>query len=170
MSRAPILARAVRPAAPAPARAFTFIEIMIVVVVIGIIAAVVVPRFGNVSDQARTTALQSVLGGVRASISAYRTRTVITGAAQYPSLAQLTTPGTVVESDIEPNPFTGVRGVRAVTAAQAAARAVGSTAQYGWNYYVDNTTTPPQAIFYANSTTATTATNSSGAVQAANQL
>jgi len=150
--------------------AFTFVEVMVVVVLIGIIAAIVVPRFGTVTEQAKTTALQSIVGGVRASISSYRTKSVITGAAVYPTFAQLTTPGTVVEHDIEPNPFTGVKAVRAVTAVQAAARAVSNPDQYGWNYYVDNATTPPQAVFYANSLDETTAASSAGIVQSANQL
>ncbi len=151
-------------------RAFTFVELMVVVVVIGIIAAIVVPRFGNVTDEAKTAALKSVAGGVRASIAAYRTRSVIAGAASYPTLAQLTTPGTVVENTVDANPFTGVTGVQAVSAAQAGARAVINPGQYGWNYHVDNSSTPPQAIFYANSDAATTATGSGGAVLTANQL
>ena len=161
----------VLPARPrSPRSAFTFVEVMVVVVLIGIIAAIVIPRFGNVTDEARTSALQSIVGGVRASISSYRTSSVISGAASYPTLAQLTTPGTVVETALEVNPFTNVGGVHAVTQAQAAARAVINPTQYGWNYYVDNSTSPPQAIFYANCTDVTTQTNSSGSALTANQL
>jgi len=158
--------------APRPTfrRAFTFVEIMVVVVLIGIIAAIVVPRFGNITDEARTSALKSVAGGARASIAAYRTRSVISGAALYPTPAQFTTPGAVIEGPIDANPFTGVGGVQTVSAAQAAARAVLNPTQYGWNYFVDNTSVPPQAIFYANSDAATTATGSGGTVLTANQL
>ena len=151
-------------------RAFTFIEVAVVIIIIGILAAMVIPRFGNVTDEARTASLQGTLGSVRSAIAGFRTARILAGGSPYPTLVELTTNGTVLEQEIPANPFTGVRGVQSVSAAQAAARAVASPTQYGWNYYVDNSATPPAAVFYPNCTTETTVTNAAGAASGANTL
>lgn len=152
------------------ARAFTFVEVMIVVVVISILAAVVIPRFGGVSQQAKAAATESSLGGVRASIAAYRTKQVLAGLPPFPSVAQLTATGTVVQNEFPVNPFTGVGGVQTVTQAQAQARTVSNPSQFGWNYYVDNAATPPVAIFYANSTDETDVPDGAHGYKTANRL
>ena len=151
-------------------RAFTFIEIAVVIVIIGILAAMVIPRFGNVTDEARTASLQGTLGSVRSAIAGFRTARILAGGNPYPTLAELTAAGTVLEQDLPANPFSGVRGVQAVSAAQAAARTVLSPTQYGWNYYVDNAASPPAAIFYANDAHTTTATDAAGHATDANAL
>lgn len=152
------------------ARAFSLLEVMIVVIVIGILAAVVVPRFAGATDEARTASAQAVLGGVRASIASFRTRAVIAGDDPFPTLAELTSVGTVVQSEIGANPFTGVAGVQTVSQEQAAARAVVNEQAAGWNYFVDNSGAPPVAIFYANCDDETTATGSGGGVATGNEL
>ena len=66
----------------------SFLKIM-VVVIIGILAAVVVPQFGGVTDDARAAATSGAVSGVRASIPGDRTRAILTGQActQGPELA-----------------------------------------------------------------------------------
>ncbi len=151
-------------------RAFTFIEVMVVVLIVGILAAIVVPQFGGVSSDAKAAALQGAVGGVRSSIAGYRARQVIAGNTPFPSLAQLTATGTVMQSAMPPNPYSSLATVQSVTAAQANARTVLNSATYGWNYYVDNTANPPTAIFYANSPDTTTVSDGSGGFRTANQL
>ncbi len=156
--------------ANAVARAFSLLEVLAVVIVLGILAAVAIPQFVGVSDEARTSALQSTLSGVRSSIASYRSTAVINGSPPYPTLVQLNTADTVLKFELPPNPFTSVAGVQAVDASQAGARTVVSPDSYGWNYYVDNSADPPTAVFYANSDTATTAPDGSGGVVNANDL
>ncbi|MCL4219891.1 MAG: prepilin-type N-terminal cleavage/methylation domain-containing protein [Phycisphaerales bacterium] len=151
-------------------RAYTLVEVLIVVVIIGILAAVVVPRFAGATDEARTSSVQSVLGGVRASIAAYRTRAIIAGDDPFPTLAQLNTLGTVLQNEVPANPFTGARGVQSVSVAQAQSRAVVNENAAGWNYAVDNESSPPVAIFYANCDDATSVKGSGGGVVPANEL
>jgi prepilin-type N-terminal cleavage/methylation domain-containing protein len=151
-------------------RGFSFVEIMAVVVVIGILAAMVVPRFATASDEARTSALESAVAGVRTSIAGYRTQAIITGADPYPTLSQLTTTGTVVEGAFPANPYNNLSTVQSVSSAAAASRTVSATSTYGWNYYVDNSATPPVAVFYANSDDETTASDGAGGVKSANEL
>jgi prepilin-type N-terminal cleavage/methylation domain-containing protein len=156
---------------PASSRssAFSLVEIMIVVVIMGILAAVAIPRFVGASDDARTAAAESTVGAVRASIASYRTGAVIAGEDPFPTLAELTG-GTVVKSDLPANPFSGVSGVQAVSRGQAEDRAVVNATTAGWNYFYDNDSDPPIAVFYANSDAPTTRSDGAGGFRAANEL
>ena len=149
-------------------RAFTMLEVMMVIVILGILAALVVPRFGGVTDEARASALEGALGGVRSSVASFRTRAVIAGTGPFPTIDELTTRGTVVQNDFPFNPYNGQNTVQAVSAGAAAARSVAGTA--GWNYYVDNAADPPAAVFYANSDDTTTVGDGVGGFRSANEL
>ncbi len=149
-------------------RAFSVIEIMIVVVMVGIMAAIVVPQFGGVTEDAKAGATEGALAGVRSGIAGFRSKAILSGTAPFPTLAELNTAGTVLQTSMPKNPYNNLSTVQAVTQAQAAARTVTGTA--GWNYYVDNAATPPTAIFYANSSAATTVPNGGGGFKTANQL
>ena len=150
--------------------AFTFLEMMVVLVVIGVLAAIVIPRFGAVSSQAETAATQSTVGGVRAGIAAYRSRAVISGADPFPTGDELAKLGVVVQQVIPANPFTRISGVQVVDADVAAKRGVLNTGTYGWNYWYDNKADPPAAVFYANCENTTTASDGAGGFLTGNQL
>lgn len=132
-------------------RAFTLLEVMIVVVILGILAAIVVPQFSSATDDAKASALRSGLAGVRASIAGYRANAILAGTDPYPTLAQLTAEGTVLQGGLPENPYNKRTGVQSVSRAQADARTVVNEPTVGWNYFVDNASNPPLAIFYANS-------------------
>ena len=55
-------------------RAFTLIEILIVVVILGILAAIVIPKFTNAAEQTNETSLARTLQVVRHQIEYYRAR------------------------------------------------------------------------------------------------
>lgn len=151
-------------------RAFSLLEVMVVVVIVGILAAIVVPNFTGVQTDSKASATQSTLAGVRSSIAGYRSTALLRGQSPYPTLAQLTTVGTVMQQEIPANPFSKIKAVQSVSLAQAQARTVINPTRYGWNYCVDNTASPPVVYFYANSSDATTVSNGAGGTLAANQL
>jgi len=151
-------------------RAFSLLEIVIVVIIMGILAALVVPQFAGATDDARTAALDSSVSSVRSSIASFRARAIIAGVDPYPTLEQLTTPGVVVQGGVPANPYSRLSAVQSVSQQQAEARAVADPDLYGWNYYVNNAADPPVAIFYANSSAATTSPDGQGGFRNANEL
>lgn len=72
---------------------FTLVEILIVVVILGVLAAIVIPRFTNASEQSKNAALRSSLRVMRAQIELYRIRN------QDLLPGQTVTGGNIVEAD-----------------------------------------------------------------------
>ena len=93
----------------------------------------------------------------------------VEGTTAYPTLAELTTAGTVLMDEMPVNPYNGLSNVIAATSVEAAARTVSGTAA-GWRYYVDNSADPPVAIFFANSDDETKVSDGSGGFKTANEL
>lgn len=155
------------PGEPQVRRGFSLIEIMVVVVVLGVLAAIVLPRFAGVTRQAEASALQADLGAVRSAIQNHRTRAVLAGEAPYPAINTIPD---LVSGGVPSNPYTGASGVQFVTRAQAELRSVINPQAVGWNYFVDNQSDPPIAIFYANCEDPTNVLDGAGSLLSANQL
>ncbi len=53
-------------------RAFTLVELLIVVAILGILAAIAVPKFSNVGNEARTSATKASRATLRKQIEIYK--------------------------------------------------------------------------------------------------
>lgn len=58
---------------------FTLVELIVVIVILGILAATALPRFINVTVDARTAAVQGLAGGLRSAVSVAQARYFATG-------------------------------------------------------------------------------------------
>ncbi|MBL0926559.1 MAG: prepilin-type N-terminal cleavage/methylation domain-containing protein [Phycisphaerales bacterium] len=146
---------------------FTLIELIAVIIVLAILAGVAVPRYFDYTNRSRTSALQGALAATRQAIMNFLSDQSVAGTPRFPTLAELTTVGTVLQQPILANPYNGRADVVAASATEWTNRTQDGTS--GWRYYVDNSATPPAAGFFANTDSTTTAT-ANGSPQTANQL
>ena len=60
---------------------FTLVELVIVIVILGLLAASALPRFINITTDARVASVNGVAGGLRSAISLAKAQAMVTGSA-----------------------------------------------------------------------------------------
>ena len=113
---------------------FTLVELVIIIVVLGILAAIAIPKYQDISSDAKEAACRSALGGLRSGITIYyANQAVQTGTAIWPALDSLQTIGTVMEQEIPRNPYcTDTQYPDSVVLGATKGVVVGTTC--GWAY------------------------------------
>ena len=151
-------------------RAFTLVELIAVLVVLAILSGVALPKYFDYTARAKASAMQGTLGGMRTAISNFYVNSALDGTASYPTIEELETLGTVMQEPIPANPYNGFTDVIEANRNQANNRRVRRNTNAGWRYYVDNSTTPPTYILYANNDDETTVEDENGDQISANNL
>jgi len=67
-------------------RGFTLIELVIVIVILGILAAVAIPKYEDMQEQARSATLKGQLGSIRSAVAIQYGRNALNGSATFPTL------------------------------------------------------------------------------------
>lgn len=115
-------------------RGFTLIELVIIIVILGILAAVAIPQYQNMSAEAREAQCRALLGSLRSGITIfYANQAVTTGTAIWPTLVELETVNTVMAQTIPANPYVdGANAPDSIVTGVAKGTTVG--ARGGWAY------------------------------------
>ena len=87
-------------------KGFTLIELVIIIVVLGILAAVAIHKYQDITSEAKAAAARGALGAMRSGVTIfYANQAVTTGIASWPTLAQLSAADTVMAQAIPANPY-----------------------------------------------------------------
>ena len=65
---------------------FTLIELVIVIVILGILAAVAIPKYEDMREQARVATIKGQLGSIRSAVAIQYARNALNGTATFPTL------------------------------------------------------------------------------------
>ncbi len=87
-------------------RGFTLIELVIIIVILGILAAVAIPKYQDITGEAKEASCRAALGSIRSGITIYyANQAVKNGQAAWPPIDSLANVGTVMMHGIPANPY-----------------------------------------------------------------
>ena len=106
---------------------FTLRELVMVIVILGILAAVAIPKFADLTTQAKISAGKGGLGAIRSAVAIDYAKSATSGTATFPSAV---TTALFADSLIPKNPLNNATSVGAVTVAPSGT----ATSSDGWWY------------------------------------
>ena len=108
-------------------KGFTLIELVMVIVILGILSAIAIPKFVDLTGEAKINATKSGLGAIRSVIAIQYAKTATSGTASFPS--EITT-DLFADERIPMNKMNNETGVDAVVVVPSGT----ATSTDGWWY------------------------------------
>ena len=106
---------------------FTLIELVMVIVILGILSAIAIPKFADLTTQAKISATKGGLGAIRSAVAIDYAKSATSGTAEFPSAV---TTALFAYSLIPKNPLNNSTSVAAVRVAPSGT----ATSTNGWWY------------------------------------
>jgi len=106
---------------------FTLIELVMVIVILGILSAIAIPKFADLTTQAKISAGKGGLGAIRSAVAIDYAKSATSGTAAFPSAV---TTALFADSLIPKNPLNNSTSVAAVAVVPSGTQ----TSSDGWWY------------------------------------
>ncbi len=116
-------------------KVFAVVETVISIVVVGLIVAIVIPKYGDISLKAKESSCKMSLDSLRAAVSIWYAREIASGSRNpaFPPIDSLRSVGVVMKRSIPANPFQPNAG-DSIVAGDKKGETVGERG--GWVYNV----------------------------------
>ena len=111
---------------------FTLIELVVVISILAILAAVAIPRFVDITSDARSAALQGVRGGFHSAVQLVHARWLSSGSPTTPTPITVTLEGTTVIVNAAGWPTVDNANASQATAAQLYQILMNAPVPNGW--------------------------------------
>lgn len=106
-------------------KGFTLIELVMIIVILGILAAVAMPKYLDLQDEAKVAGCKGAVGGLRSAISIWYANNAASGSTAWPAVSDITT---MMQHGVPENPYNNS------TAITTSATKATNAGNYGWVY------------------------------------